>query len=96
MHNYIIILLIFFNFSYASTDNLSFSGLEKLSVNDIQSITSVDIYKDDINLNEINSITNDLYNSPLIFDLEVFSNNSSYNIEITESKIVKKIFINGK
>ena len=95
MYNYIIILLIFFNISYANTNNLSFDGLEKLSTNDIQSITSVDIYKDDINLNEINSIINELYNSPLIFDLEVFSNNSFYNIEIKESKIVKKIFING-
>ena len=80
-----------FLFSYS----LSVKGLNKININDIQSITSVDINEKNLSLDEINIIINELYNSDLIFDIRKIVNDDEYIIEIIENNLIENIYING-
>ena len=75
--------------------DLSFIGLNKLTVQDLQTLTSVNISSDDIDENDINLILNDLYSSSLIYDLNLDIKEDVYLIEIIESKKINNIFINN-
>ena len=86
-------LLIIFFFQNLSSKPLEISGLKKLNLIDIQTITQVDINKDDFQLYEIESIINDLYKSDLIYDVILKDFNDDYFfIEIQENKIIQNIF----
>ena len=56
-------LIFFFFLNNIYAKDLSFIGLNKLTVQDLQTLTSVNIISDDIDENEINLILNDLYTS---------------------------------
>ena len=89
------LLFIFFCLNLSALE-VRFNGLEKLNLNDIQSITpSQDINKIDFNESEINNIIKDLYQNDLIYDLSLTILNEKATIEIIESKIIENIFING-
>ena len=45
--------------------NIVFEGLEKLSINDIQTLTNINLFKNNYNENEIDIITKDLFSSDL-------------------------------
>ena len=47
-----------------------FEGLIKLSDKDLQSLTQIDLKKQDYSNSEINQIINDLYDTKLIIDLD--------------------------
>ena len=73
----------FYLFTYFITYNLQaeklkFDGLSKLDINDIQQITSVDIQKSDLNLDEINIVITDLFK---------FFINDSFRIDCPISKL---------
>ena len=65
-------VLFFFTASQAFSNNLKFEGLSILTMDDIQSLTVVDIYKEQISEMELDSITKDLYESDLIYDLNLY------------------------
>ena len=89
-------LLIFFLFlNNIYSKGLSFTGLNKLTIQDIQSLTSLDITSNDLSEFEINSILNDLYLSNLIYDLNLEIKEDIYIIKIFESKKINNIFINN-
>ena len=88
-----LIFFLFLNNIY--TKELSFIGLNKLTVQDLQTLTSVNITSDDIDENDINLILNDLYSSSLIYDLDLNIKEDIYLIEIFESKKINNIFINN-
>ena len=88
-----LIFLLLLNNIYSK--DLSFVGLNKLTVQDIQTLTSVNITSDDIDENDINLILNDLYSSSLIYDLNLDIKEDVYLIEIFESKKINNIFINN-
>ncbi len=46
-------------------------------MDDIQSLTVVDIYKEQISEMELDSITKDLYESDLIYDLNLYIDNDT-------------------
>ena len=84
----------FISFSYSNlfSKNLNISGLKKLSYDDLQSISEIDIYKDSYTNNDINSLINDLYNSDLIFNVELSENDNEYILLIEENKILNDIY----
>ena len=89
-------LPIAFFFQNLSSKPLEISGLKKLNLIDIQTITQVDINKDDFQLYEIESIINDLYKSDLIYDVILKDFNDDYFfIEIQENKIIQNIFFSN-
>mgnify|MGYP003335023001 CR=1 FL=1 len=91
--NLITLLLIIFFYQNLFSKSLEISDLKKLNLTDIQTITKIDIYKNDFQLYEIETIINDLYNSDLIYDV-IFKDfeNDYFLIEIQENKIIQNIF----
>ena len=90
--NIIILFLFIFSFQTLNSKPLVITGLEKLNLNDIQAITSVDIKKNDYQTYEIDKLVNELYDSDLIFDLIFNNNENNYSIEIQENKLIQNIF----
>ena len=68
-------VLFFLATSQAFSNNLKFEGLSILTMDDIQSLTVVDIYKEQISEMELDSITKDLYESDLIYDINLYIDN---------------------
>ena len=89
------IILIFSGLSSAFSNNLEFKGLNKLTIDDIQSLTSIDINKDTISDIDINLILKDLYSSDLIYDVEYNFEKNSIFLIVTENDIIENIYING-
>ena len=75
--------------------NIVFEGLEKLSINDIQTLTNIDLFKNNYNENEIDIITKDLFSSDLISDIKLSESQDSYIFEIFEFVLINQIYING-
>ena len=72
-----------------------FEGLEKLSINDIQTLTNINLFKNNYNENEIDIITKDLFSSDLISDIKLSETQDSYIFEIFEFVLINQIYING-
>ena len=92
--NLLFILLILF-ISNLNSKDINFSGLKKLNLNDLQTLSKIDLYKDDYSLDEINILIQDLYKSDLISDIKLETLENKYNINIIEERSIEKIFING-
>jgi outer membrane protein insertion porin family len=88
----IIIILIPLN---SFSKNINFQGLNKLSIDDLQTLTDINLSKDSYNKIEINNLINDLYLSDLIFNIELIEESDSYYINIEEFYIIQNIYING-
>ena len=94
--NIISSLLIIFFYQNLFSKSLEISGLKKLNLADIQTITEIDIYKNDFQIYEIETIINDLYKSDLIYDVIFKVSESDYFfIEIQENKIIQNIFFSN-
>ena len=68
LYKFIFFVFLIFSFKLHSS-NLIINGLSKLSLEDLQSLTSLDIEKKTFTDNEINKIISDLYKSDLIYDI---------------------------
>lgn len=86
------IFLIFYSFS-SESKSLSISGNNKLSLDDIQLLTNIDITKNNLTNDDFNTIIQDLIKSDLIFDIKTNTNSQNYILDIEESSIVQNIFI---
>ena len=71
------------------------NGLSKLSLEDLQSLTSLDIEKKSFTDNEINKIIFDLYKSDLIYDIILNKEENIFYLTIDENRLVENIYING-
>ena len=91
----IIIFIFILSFSKSYANNLKFIGLNKLSMEDLNRITSTDLYKKSFNIYEIDQITQDLYNSDLIEEVTFKEFSDNYIISIKEYSIIENIYING-
>ena len=91
---YLLIVFIFLSKNLFAK-NIVFEGLEKLSINDIQTLTNIDLFKNNYNENEIDIITKDLFSSDLISDIKLSESQDSYIIEIFEFVLINQIYING-
>ena len=90
-----LIILIVFLPSYLFSNSLIIKGLNKLTIEDLQSLTTIDLSKDNISLDDLNLIINDLYNSDLIYDVSKLQSDNQYVLEIVENNLIENIFING-
>ena len=80
---HLILLLIFFSFlNNLQSSGLIINGLSKLSINDLQTQTSIDLNKKSYNDDDINTLLKDLYKSEIIFDLKYSKDNGNHFIEI--------------
>ena len=78
-----------------NASNLEFEGLNKLSFEDIDNITSIDLSKSKVTEEEINTIIKELFISDLIQDVTYSEKNNKFIIYLSENKIIKNIFFNG-
>ena len=74
---------------------LNFDGLSKFSMSDIQSITSIDIYDENLELKDINKILKELSLSDLIYEISYTEYDDLFTFNIIEADIVENIFINN-
>ena len=90
-------LILFFSFFafVSNAENIRIDGLNKLSMSDLNSITSMDVLSINYDENKINQLIKVLYDSDLIFDISYTYNNNVFNLNLIESPIIEKIFING-
>ena len=91
---YLLIVFIFLSKNLFAK-NIVFEGLEKLSINDIQTLTNIDLFRNNYNENEIDIITKDLFSSDLISDIKLSESQDSYIFEIFEFVLINQIYING-
>tara|TARA_B100001057_G_scaffold125109_2_gene123791 strand:- start:820 stop:3054 length:2235 start_codon:yes stop_codon:yes gene_type:complete len=96
MFKYLILFLFSFLLSFnLSSKPINISGLSKLSYDDIQSITSINIYDNNSNINNINILIKELSLSDLIYDISYEELSEKFQISITESDLIENIFINN-
>lgn len=86
---------LFFLISPLKSKELKFENLSKLNLDDLQTLTKTDLFKNQYSTNEINQIISDLYQSELIYNIEYNSDQSFHIFLINESKIIDQIFFNG-
>ena len=91
---YLLIVFIFLSENLFAK-NIVFEGLEKLSINDIQTLTNINLFKNNYNENEIDIIIKDLFSSDLISDIKLSESQDSYIFEIFEFVLINQIYING-
>ena len=88
-----IIFFIFYSFQIVAK-NLEIKGLSRMSLDDIQSLTEVDIYSDSLNDSDISILIQDIEKSELILNSNLKIENN-YVLNIKENIMIKDIFING-
>ena len=91
---FLILFFLFFSFNLISK-TLTIDGLSKLNLEDLQSITSIDIYNSNLNSNDINILLKELSISELIYDLEFSENSDHFLLLINESDLIENIYINN-
>jgi outer membrane protein insertion porin family len=70
-------------------------GNEKLSLNDLQTLTSINLSKENYDQFEINKLVQDFYDSNLIFDYTLIFEEKTALINLQESRVIENIFINN-
>ena len=66
-----------------------------MSLNDIRTLTSIELEKDSYTENEINLLIKDLYKSDLIFDVVYTYDDKFHVLDIQENKLIENIYLNG-
>ena len=89
------ILFFFFFSTNLFAKNIEIIGLNKLSVEDLKAISSIDIFSESISDDNLNTFINELYQSDLIYDIKVNYFDDLTQLIISESKIINDVFING-
>ena len=92
---FFLLIFIFITSQNLHTKPLKFEGLSKFTSNDIQSITSVDIYDENLKLNDINKILKELASSDLIYEISYKETNDFFIFKIVEGNIIENIYINN-
>ena len=92
---YFFFIIFFIPYSLAFSNGLQFQGLSKLNIDDIQSLTTVDIYKEEISEIDLDFISKDLYKSDLIYDIDLLIKDNKFYFSIIENDIIEEIYING-
>ena len=89
-------ILLFFIFSkFVIAKPINFDGLSKLNLNDLQSITSVDILKNDFDIEEVNNLIKELTLSDLIYEVSYKESSDFFSITVKEADLIENIYINN-
>ena len=89
------IFLILFLSKNSLSKPINFHGLSKLNIDDIQSITSINIYDNDLLIEDVNNIIKELVLSDLIYDVSYEDTSDFYYVKIQEADLIENIFINN-
>ena len=89
------IAALFFTSLNVFAKNLTFEGLSKFNLDDIQSITSIDIFKNNLDVNSVNVILKELSLSELIYEVSFTEVDDKFIFKVTEGNIIENIFINN-
>lgn len=89
----LIVFLLLFSRTLFSFE-VKFTGLNKLSLSDINVIVSENIFES-LNVDQLNTIIQELYRSDLVYDIQTSYDKDNYYINIDEAKIIENIFFNG-
>ena len=92
---YFFFVSFFLKYSILFSNNIQFDGLSKLTTDDLQSLTSVDIYNNNITDIDLDQIIRDLYSSDLIYDLDFSLDSGRILISVVENSLIEEIYING-
>ena len=95
MFRNLLVLILFFIISYTHAANLKIKGLSKMSIDDLKTLTSIDLDKDTYSKDEINTLLKELYKSDLIFNIEYTETINSHILDIQENKLIENIYFNG-
>ena len=93
-NNFFLIIFIFFTHNIFAK-SIDLKGISRLSVEDIQSITSININDNNLNINDINIFIKELSLSDLIYEIEYVELSDQFSIYITESDLIENIYINN-
>ena len=91
---FIFLFSLFFVNQFFGKD-IKFTGLNKLSLSDIESLSSYNSNISDYSEFEVNEIIKDLYLSELIYDITLSNNPDFFQISVLESSLLENIYING-
>ena len=91
---FIFLFSLFFVNQFFGKD-IKFTGLNKLSLSDIESLSSYNSNISDYSEFEVNEIIKDLYLSELIYDITLNNNPDFFQISVLESSLLENIYING-
>ena len=80
--------------SNLSSKTIVLKGLSKLNINDIQTLTSIDIFDNEIEINDINILLKDLSISDLIYEVNYYESYDNFEVTLIESDLIENIFIN--
>ena len=95
-HRFINLLFLFLLFSLnVYSGNLKIDGLSKLNFDDLQALTDINLNKELLTENDINEIIIDLYNSDLIYNVNLSIDENIFFLYIEENKLIHNIYING-
>ena len=89
LKTYIILFFFFSNNLFAK--NIEIIGLNKLSIDDLKAISSIDIFSESISDDNLNTFINELYQSDLIYDIKVNYFDDLTQLVISESKIINDV-----
>ena len=90
-----VLLLLFFLNANIFAKPIYIDGISKLTPADIAALTDFDIYSDDYDKFKVNELIRKLYNSDLIYDIQLIETGDFFSILIEENSIIKNIYING-
>ncbi len=88
-------LAFFYLISNAISKPINFEGLSKLKLDDIQSITSINIYNNDLQTKDINILMKELLLSDLIYNVDFSEFDDYFLLLVSESNLIENIFINN-
>lgn len=92
-------ILIYFFYFFTSNNLFSqsiiFEDIERLTSEDLNAITSINLKQETFSENEINIIIKDFIKSNLINDVKLINNADNYILKISETPLINNIYING-
>ena len=88
LYKFLIFFFIFFLTNTINSKPLKITGISKLDLNDINTISDIDIYSKDLTIGEIDILIKDLYLSDLIYDINLNESLDTFFINIVESKFI--------
>ena len=89
------LIIFFFKILNLSALEIKIIDNQKLSLSDIQILTSIDIERNNLKTEDINIIIKDLYKNELIYNISYKINDETVLLKIEESKLINDIFFSG-
>ena len=95
MYKLLLTIVIFlFSIQNFYSKPLNIVGLDKLTLQDLQTLTSINLSKNDYDINEINTLIEDLFQTDLIYDVNLNNlDEKVFILELEENKLIQNIYI---